>query len=111
MVAHNGSTFDNYAVIINLPQWRNIVKLIKIEAGLVSLNISNGYVDENKKIAQYVHFRCGRVHIISSLTKIGISYKLKPSLLKQEMEHDEIYEDTWEARENEWLRYVKNDVV
>ena len=27
------------------------------------------------------------------------------------MEHDEIYEDTWEARENEWLPYVKNDVL
>ena len=26
------------------------------------------------------------------------------------MEHDEIYEYTWEARENEWLPYVKNDV-
>ena len=32
-------------------------------------------------------------------------------LLKQEMEHDENYEDTWEARENEWLPYVKNDVL
>ena len=27
------------------------------------------------------------------------------------MEHDEIYEDTWEAKENEWLPYVKNDVL
>ena len=27
------------------------------------------------------------------------------------MEHDEIYEDTWEAEENEWLPYVKNDVL
>ena len=27
------------------------------------------------------------------------------------MEHDEIYEDTWEARENEWLPYVKIDVL
>ena len=32
-------------------------------------------------------------------------------LLKQEMEHDEIFEDTWEARENEWLPYVKSDVL
>ena len=31
--------------------------------------------------------------------------------LKQEMEHDEIYEGTWEARENERLSYVKNDVL
>ena len=27
------------------------------------------------------------------------------------MEHDEICEDTWEAKGNEWLLYVKNDVL
>ena len=27
------------------------------------------------------------------------------------MEHDEISEDTWETKENEWLPYVKNDVL
>ena len=27
------------------------------------------------------------------------------------MEHDERYEDTWETRENEWLPYVKNEVL
>ena len=26
------------------------------------------------------------------------------------MEHDEIYEDTWEAREKEWLPSVQNNV-
>ena len=31
--------------------------------------------------------------------------------MKQETERDEIYEDTWEAKENEWLPYVKNDVL
>ena len=45
------------------------------------------------------------------MKKIGESYKLQPSLLKQEMEHDQIYEDTWEAKENEWLPYVKKDVL
>ena len=39
------------------------------------------------------------------------SFKLQPSLLKQELEHDEIYEDTWEEKEDEWLPYVKNDVL
>ena len=46
-----------------------------------------------------------------SLKKIGESFKLQPSLLKQGSEHDEIYEDIWEAKENEWLPYVKNDVL
>ena len=45
------------------------------------------------------------------MKKIGVSYKLQTSLLKQEMKHDESYEDTWEARENEWFPYVKHDVL
>ena len=45
------------------------------------------------------------------MKRIGESYKLQPSILKQEMEHDEIYEDTWEEKENEWLPFVKNDVL
>ena len=77
----------------------------------MSLKIFNGYVDENKKIPQYVHFRSGRVHINQSLKKIGESYKLQKRLLQRELEHDEIYEDTWEARENERLPYVKNNVL
>ena len=111
LIAHNGSGFVSYVVLNNLPQWRSVVKLFKNGAGIVSLKIFNGYVDQNKKIPQYVHFRCGRVHINKSLRKIGESYKLQESLLKKELEHDEIYEDTWEAKENEWLPYVQNDVL
>ena len=51
------------------------------------------------------------MHIDKSLRKIGESYKLQKSLLKQELEHDEIYEDTWGETENEWLPYVINDVL
>ena len=111
LIAHNGSGFDSYVVLNNLPQWRSVVKLIKKGAGIISLKIFNGYVDPVKKIPQYVHFRCGRVHINKSLRKIGESYKLQESLLKKELEHDDIYEDTWEEKENEWLPYVKNDVL
>ena len=111
MIAHNGSGFDSYVVINNLPQWRKVVNLIKNGAGIVSLKIFNEYVDEIEKRPQYVHFRCGRVYFDSSLKTVGVSYKLHPSLLKQEMEHDETYEDTCQAREHEWLTYVKNDVI
>ena len=111
LIAHNGSGFDSYVVLNNLPQWRSVVKLIKNGRGIVSLKIFNGYVDLVKKIPQYVPFRCGRIHIIKSLGKIGESYKLQPCLFKKELEHDEIFEDTWEARENEWLPYVKSDVL
>ena len=111
MIALNGSGFETYFVLKNLPQWRSIVDFIKNGADIVSLNIFNGYVDQNKIIPQYVHFRCGRVQKSKSLKKIGESYILQESLLKKELEHDEIFEDTWEERENEWLPYVKNDVL
>ena len=87
-IAHNGSGFDRYAVMNNLPQCRAVVSLIKNGSGIVSLKIFNGYVDENKKIPQHVHFRFGRVHIKNSLRKVGISDKIQPSLLKQETNHD-----------------------
>ena len=103
LIAHNGSDFDTYVVSNNLPQRRSVVKLIKNGAGVISLKIFNGYIDQNKKIPQCVHFGCGRVHINNSLKKIGESYKLQESLLKKELEQDEIYEETWEAKENEWL--------
>ena len=111
LIAQNGSGFDSFVVLNNLPKWRSVVKLIKKGAGIVSLQIFNGYIDPVKKIPQYVHFRCGRVHINQKLRKIGESYILQESLLKKELEHDEIYEDTYEAKENECLPYVKNDLL
>ena len=69
MVAHNGSGFDNFVVLFLLPQWRSVVKLTKNGAGLISNKIFNGYVDQNKKLPQYVLFRCGRVHINESFIK------------------------------------------
>ena len=74
LIAHNGSGFDSYIVLKNLPQWRTVVNLIKNGAGNVSRRKFNGYVDQNKKNPQYVHFRCRRVYTNSSLKKLGISY-------------------------------------
>ena len=107
--AHNGSGFESYVVLTNLPQWKTVVSLFKNRSGIVSLKIFTGYADENKKIPQYVHFTCGRVHMKNSLKNIGLSYKLQPRLLEQELEHDELYENTCDAREREWLPYLKND--
>ena len=66
---------------------------------------------KRKKNPQYVRFRCARVHINKSFKKLGENYKLQKSLLKKGLEDDELYEDAWEARKNEWLPYVKNDVL
>ena len=97
LIAHKGSGFDSYIVLNNLPHWRTF-KLIKNGSGVVSLKIFIGYVEPVKKIPQYVHFRCGLLHIKDSLKNIGKSYKLQESLLKQELEHDEIFEDNWEEK-------------
>ena len=51
------------------------------------------------------------MHIKDSLKNIGRSYKLQENLLKKELEHDEIFEDNWEEKENEWLPHLKNDVL
>ena len=91
LIAHNGSCFDSYVVLNNLPQCRRVVNLIKNGAAIVSLKIFNGYLDQIEKTPQCVQFRCGRVHINRSLKKIEESYKLQESLLKKELEHDEIY--------------------
>ena len=69
LIAHNGSGFESYFVLNNLPQWRSVVKLNKNGAGILSLKIFNGYVDQNEKILQNVHFRCGRIQINGSLKK------------------------------------------
>ena len=68
LIAHKGSGFDSYVVLNNLIQGRSVVNLIKNGAGIISLKIFNGYVNP-KKIPQYVHFRCGSLHIKDSLKK------------------------------------------
>ena len=98
-------------VLKNLPLWRTVVSLIKNGSGIVLLKIFYGYEDQNKKAPQYVHFRCGRVHFNNLLKRMGISYKKQSCLLKQELEHDEFYDETWEDKENERLLYIKNDVL
>ena len=108
--AHKGSVFDSYVVLNNLPQWRT-VKLIKNGSGIVSHKIFSDYVDPVKKIPQCVHFRCGLLHIKDSLKNIGRSYRLQENLLKKELERHEIFEGNWEEKENEWLPYLKNEVL
>ena len=105
LLAHKGSGFDSYVVLYNLPRWRSVVNSIENGTEIVSLNKFNGYVDQVKKYSQYVHARCGLLHIDDSLEKIGKkgkTFKLQSCSLKQELQHDEIYEDHWEEKEEEW---------
>ena len=93
LLAHKGYGFHSYVVLHNLPQWRSVSSLFKNGADVASLEKFNGYVDPIKKVPQYVIFRCGLLHIKDSSRNIGKSYNIQESLLKQEIEHDEIYED------------------
>ena len=64
-----------------------------------------------KQILQYLHFRCGMTHLIFSLKKIGKTFKLQKELVKTELNHDEVNGDNYKDKINEWLPYVKNDVL
>ncbi len=50
---------------------------------------------------QNLTFTCSRNHMKSYLRKLGETYKLQPSLIKQENNHKESYEDTWESKRSE----------
>ena len=52
LIAHNVSGFDSYVVLNNLPQWRNVGKLIRTGAGLISLEIFKRCVDETREVPQ-----------------------------------------------------------
>ena len=110
--AHNGSGFDTWIILNNLLPDKHIVDINKIGKGIISLKVSNGYIHNGKKqIPQYLIFRWGMTHLNYSLKKVEKTFKLQKKLLKTEMNHDEIYSDTWKDKKHGWLDYVKNDVL
>ena len=112
MHAHNGSGFDTWIVLSNLPCDKHNVNIIKNGKVIIDLKVFNGLIQKNnKQIPQYLHFRCGITHLNYSLKKLGKTFKLPKELLKTEMNHDEIDENNWRDKKDEWLPYVKNDVL
>ena len=110
--AHNGSGFDTWVILNNLPCDRHIVNIIKNGKGIISLKIFNGYIEKNKKqIPQHLIFRCGMTHLNYSLKKLGKTFELPKELLKTEMNHDEIDANNYKDKKDIWLPYVKNDVL
>ena len=77
MHAHNGSRFDTWIVLNNLPCDKHIVNIIKNGKGIIELKVFNGYIEKNnKQIPQYIHFRCGMTHLNYSLNSLGKTFKL-----------------------------------
>ena len=50
-------------------------------------------------------------HLNCSLKKLGRSFKLKKDLLKTEKNHDEVDGDKYKDKKDEWLDYVKQDLL
>ena len=110
--AHNGSGFDTWTILNNLPCDKHINDIIKNGKGIISLKIFNGYIAKNnKEIPQYLIFRCGMTHLNDSLKKLGKNFKLPKELLKTELNHDEINGMNYKDKKDIWLPYVKNNVL
>ena len=78
------------------------------------MKIFNGRLDvksNSKGKPQYLTFTCSMNHMKSSLRKLGGTYKLQSELMKQEMNHTEIYEDTWKSKKSEWEPYLRMDIL
>ena len=50
-------------------------------------------------------------HLKYSLKKLGKTFDIQKEFLKTEMNHNEVYSDTWKDKKPEWLEYVKKDVL
>ena len=68
MHAHNGSGFDTWIILNNLPCDKHIVDIFKNGTGIIELKVFNGLIyKNNKQIAQYLHFTCAMTHLNYSL--------------------------------------------
>ena len=69
--AHNGSGFDTWIILDNLPCDKHIVNIIKNGKSIIELKAFNGLIHKNnKQIPQYLHFRCGMTHLNYSLKNL-----------------------------------------
>ena len=110
--AHNGSGFDTWIVLNNLPCGKRIVNTITNGKGIIELKVFKGYIEMKiKQTPQYLHFRCGMTHSNYSFKKLGKTFKLQKELLRTEMNHDEVDGGNYKSKKNEWLPYVKNNVL
>ena len=70
------------------------------------------YIHKGKKyIYKYLIFRFDMTHLHHFSKKSGKTFKLQKQQLITEMNNDEINADNWRDKKNEWVDYVKNDVL
>ena len=63
LIAHNGSGFDSWPILNNLPKGRKLLIIVKNGKGIISLKIHNGDI---KGKPQYTTFTCSRTHLNKS---------------------------------------------
>ena len=71
-----------------------------------------GNIEKNKKqVPQYLRFRCGMTHLNCSLRNLGTTLKLQKEFLKTERNRNEIDYNNYKDKKDEWLDYVKQDIL
>ena len=112
MHAHNGSGFDTLIILNSLDCDKHIVNIIENGKRVIELKVFNGLIQKNnKQIPHCLHFRCDMTYLIYSLKKLGKTFKTPKTLLKSEMNHNDIDGDNYKDKKDIWLPYVKKDVL
>ena len=79
---YDDSAFDTYLFLSISPKWRRIVNVLRNGERLTSLKNFNCKIKmcETKTVTQYVQFRYGMTHNMSSFRKIATTYGLQKGL-------------------------------
>ena len=113
MHVHNRCGFDAWNNLKNIGCERRIVDLIKTGGEINSLKVFSVYIKTsgNKTLQQYVIFKCGLTHLNLSLRKSGTTFEFQKGLVKTEMKHEDVFDNTWKNKKDECIDYVKSDVL
>ena len=84
----------------------------KTSRGLIRLFFEAGSVLENDvEIPIYMKFVCSKCHVWGSLKDIQKDYKIQPTLMRGEVDHDVIIITNYKDYENSWKPYLIDDVL
>ena len=87
--------------------------MIKTGRRIISLKVFSGYIKTSgsRTVQQFLIFKCGLTHLNFSLGKLRTTFELQKGLVKTEKKHEDAFDDTWKNKKDEWLDYVKSDVL
>ena len=122
LYAHNGAGFDSEIIIEHLP-----ISSPPLKKGskLLNVNLNNVYTSDkwikwykknnktNRKEfpIQRITLRCTLQHVNTKLSKWGESFNIPKNLRKKNFDIEKITKDNYISKKDEWLPYLKNDVL